>query len=361
MAIFNRALLHDKTGNLRSAIRDYTTVINQFPNFWTGLQYRASCYRRLGMTANAERDEFRIFKAQMDKHIGIQPRWSRRKDKEMRKRSEINPDKYNQLVVEDNNEVEHEYKSEYRGRVQDRTVEVEFMPMYTLSYFKYNNGVKTYQAFDREVESFNKDEKPQHRISITCNPEQLTEAQSNSFFIYIDTLSAGIAASKHVNNAKGLLLQRAVAYSVVQNYDAAISDLTAYIQIDSTSTLCYWQRAVCQTMMNEFNASQGANTMLMAARTMLDFNRAIELNPTNAYLYFDRGNLSARQKNYGKAIDDFTKAINIDPNLAEAYYNRGLARIYSNNKTDGITDLSKAGELGLYNAYSIIKRFSSGK
>ena len=44
MAIFNRALLHDKTGNLKAAIRDYTTVINQFPNFWTGLSARASRY-----------------------------------------------------------------------------------------------------------------------------------------------------------------------------------------------------------------------------------------------------------------------------------------------------------------------------
>ena len=73
MAIFNRALLHDKTGDLRVAIQDYTMVINQFPNFWTGLANRASCSRRLGMTAKAEMDEFRIFKAQMNKHIGIQP------------------------------------------------------------------------------------------------------------------------------------------------------------------------------------------------------------------------------------------------------------------------------------------------
>ena len=37
IAIFNRAILHDKTGNLHAAIRDYSTVIAQFPNFWTGL------------------------------------------------------------------------------------------------------------------------------------------------------------------------------------------------------------------------------------------------------------------------------------------------------------------------------------
>ena len=59
------------------------------------------------------------------------------------------------------------------------------------------------------------------------------------------------------------------------------------------------------------------------------------------------------------AIDDFTRAINIDANLAEAYYNRGLARVQNGLKAEGIADLSKAGELGLYNAYSVIKRVSA--
>ena len=33
LAIFNRAILHDKTGNLHAAINDYSTVIRRFPNF----------------------------------------------------------------------------------------------------------------------------------------------------------------------------------------------------------------------------------------------------------------------------------------------------------------------------------------
>lgn len=80
MAIYNRAILLERTGNIRGAIRDYTTIINQYPNFWVGLNSRARCYRKLGLTAKAELDEFRIFKAQMNKHYGIQPRWSNKKN-----------------------------------------------------------------------------------------------------------------------------------------------------------------------------------------------------------------------------------------------------------------------------------------
>uniref|UniRef100_UPI0035A1D314 tetratricopeptide repeat protein n=1 Tax=Prevotella heparinolytica TaxID=28113 RepID=UPI0035A1D314 len=64
---------------------------------------------------------------------------------------------------------------------------------------------------------------------------------------------------------------------------------------------------------------------------------------------------------YAKAIDDYTKAIQLNPDLAEAYYNRGLARIYANSKAAGIEDLSKAGELGLYDAYSVIKKYRDKK
>lgn len=361
MAIFNRAILHDKTGNPRAAIRDYTTVIDQFPNFWTGLSYRARCYRRLGMTAKAEQDEFRIFKAQMNKHMGIQQHWSRNKLKEMRKRSEIDPEKYNQIVVEDEQQMEHEYKSEYRGAIQNRNVSVEFMPMYLLSYFKYNNGVKSYQAFSTHVEAFNKTVRPVHNILVTCNPPTMNEAQSKAFFILIDTLSAGINRARSLPETRGMLMQRAVAYSVLQDYDAAINDLTALTGIDSTLAIAYWQRGACQSVMNEFKASQGADNQLMAAKAKADFDRAIALDPHNAYLYYDRGNLHAVRQEYASAVDDYTLAIRQDPTLAEAYYNRGIARLKLKLKEAAVSDLSKAGELGLFNAYSVIKRNSKSE
>ena len=62
-----------------------------------------------------------------------------------------------------------------------------------------------------------------------------------------------------------------------------------------------------------------------------------------------------------KAIDDYTIALRIDNRLAEAYYNRGIARAKSGNKQTAILDLSKAGELGLYDAYSVIKRLNKSK
>jgi tetratricopeptide (TPR) repeat protein len=68
--------------------------------------------------------------------------------------------------------------------------------------------------------------------------------------------------------------------------------------------------------------------------------------------------MHASRKEYSQAIDDYSKAIEMDGRMAEAWYNRGIARVKSQNKTQGISDLSKAGELGLFDAYSIIKRIT---
>ena len=152
-----------------------------------------------------------------------------------------------------------------------------------------------------------------------------------------------------------LLIQRAIAYSVIQNYDAAIDDLSAYILTDSLSAIPYWQRAVCQSRMNEFNASQGTDVKLQTARVLADLSKAIRIDES-AYLYYNRGNVYAQSADYVHAIEDYTKAISLDPHLAEAYYNRGLAHFALKHQQESVADLSKAGELGLYTAYSIIKR-----
>lgn len=356
MALFNRALLLDKTGDLRGAIRDYTKVIDEYPNFWTGLHYRAGCYRRLGMTRQAEMDEFRIYKARLYKSLyGKQPRLDK---EQMRKRSDADPDKYNQLVVADEQEVEHEYESDYRGRVQNRRADMAFMPMYELSYEQHRTEVKPFMAFDSQVEAFNSKARPADRLYVNCVPAKLDEKRSAVYFSRIDSLTS-VLSYGDARSRTATLLRRAVAYSVIQNFESAIEDLSAVLLADSTSAMAYWQRAVCRSKMERFEASQGAGTTEMAsAAVTADFSEAIAHNPQCAYLYYNRGNVYASCKDYAKAIEDYGRALSLDENLAEAYYNRGLAHLLSGRTQEGVNDLSKAGESGLYTAYSVIKKYS---
>ena len=197
-----------------------------------------------------------------------------------------------------------------------------------------------------------------HELYIIGQQPNLGESVMRQHFALLDSLTTAIGNAKSDDETKPLLMLRAVAYSGTQNFDSAIDDLSTLIQMDARhSALPYWLRAVCQARINEFNASQGTNIELKAANVLSDLCEAIKLAPQNAYLYYNRGCLYAQRKDYTRAVDDFTKAIELDRNLAEAWYNRGLVHIHANRISEGISDLSKAGELGLYDAYSVIKKY----
>ena len=83
----------------------------------------------------------------------------------------------------------------------------------------------------------------------------------------------------------------------------------------------------------------------------------VEKNKTNPFIWYNLGNIHLQMQEFHKAIDDYTFAIKYEKNLAEAYYNRGLTLLFLGEKELANSDLSKAGELGIKEAYAVIKRF----
>ena len=88
-----------------------------------------------------------------------------------------------------------------------------------------------------------------------------------------------------------------------------------------------------------------------------DLDKVLELVPDFAFAYYNRANVNVGLNDYKAAIVDYTAAIELNGDFAEAYFNRGLSRIYTGNVREGVSDLSKAGELGMYQAYNVIKRY----
>ena len=89
-----------------------------------------------------------------------------------------------------------------------------------------------------------------------------------------------------------------------------------------------------------------------------DLNKAIKLFPDFAYAYYNRANLQALSGQLPEAFEDYSKAIELNPAFAEAYYNRGVIQIFMKDTRKGCLDLSKAGELGILEAYEVLKRYA---
>jgi tetratricopeptide (TPR) repeat protein len=89
-----------------------------------------------------------------------------------------------------------------------------------------------------------------------------------------------------------------------------------------------------------------------------DLNKAVKLFPDFAHAYYNRANLQALAGNLPEAYEDYTRAIDLDPAFAEAYYNRGVVQLFMKDTRKGCLDLSKAGELGIAEAYDVLKRYA---
>ncbi len=81
------------------------------------------------------------------------------------------------------------------------------------------------------------------------------------------------------------------------------------------------------------------------AQAMLDFNKAIEIDPKNADAYDNRGIIYGKQSHFTQAISDFNKAVEINPNYVEAYNNRGLTYYSQGNLAQAMSDYNKAIEI----------------
>ena len=93
-------------------------------------------------------------------------------------------------------------------------------------------------------------------------------------------------------------------------------------------------------------------------QAVAEFNDILQEDAYWLPAYYNRANLFAMLGDYHAAIVDYNKVLELDADFADAYYNRGLTYIYLGNNQQGIADLSKAGELGLFSAYNVIKRFT---
>ena len=410
MAYYNRALLRFETGDFRS-VQDYDVVLKQYPTFLPGFVSRSEAKRKLGDNVGADRDYWAAIKMEEQAKNGQIPKTSSSgsntavngdaktddSEENTREQSDKNINKFNRLVVYDKEqERKSKYQSEVRGRVQDRNVHVDLEPQFVLTYYEKADPVKKLVYYDKMVEDYNGQMVLKRKLRITNEEAALTEDQIAVHFASIDEYSAEI--ERDPNNANAYF-GRAMDFMLVQDFSEAIKSFSEAIERDPSFTMAYFNRAVERYKQLMYTQSQqankdtydlsgsgmnlnigksaqsqvNANTSVDPRSAMLkdnkrayeheqimrDYDMVIKLNPGFVYAYFNRANLRCAQRDFRAAIVDYNEAIERDPEFAEAYYNRGLARLSQGDVNRGIADLSKAGELGIYNAYSIIKRMTS--
>ncbi len=77
-------------------------------------------------------------------------------------------------------------------------------------------------------------------------------------------------------------------------------------------------------------------------KAILEYNKALELDPTYAPAYYDRGLAYAQQQRHAEAIADFSEVIARNPQHADALYNRGLVHARQAAFAQALADYDQA-------------------
>jgi tetratricopeptide (TPR) repeat protein len=175
-------------------------------------------------------------------------------------------------------------------------------------------------------------------------------------------------------------LYRGIFEALSKQYNKAIDDFDKTLKLDERNLPAYFMRANIRTQMVEtierlklkeqstsFNNSDNIasqfelksnNNSIEAYNDILtDYTVVLYMNPDFIFGYYNRANIYCKTEKYFQAIEEYNKALTIEPEFAEAFYNRGLVKILLNDVEGGAKDLSKAGELGIQDAYNVIKRY----
>ncbi len=101
-----------------------------------------------------------------------------------------------------------------------------------------------------------------------------------------------------------------MAAFVGQDYGTCIQNLTEVLQEDQSHKLAFVSRGAAFMRTGE------------TATALVDFNRAIGLDPDYARAYHLRGLAREIQGDNDGALDDFTRAIDLSPEYGAAYHSR---------------------------------------
>ena len=372
-AVYQRAVVNQQLGNFEKSITDFTKIIEQYPDFVPAYHARAFAYGILGNKKASYADTQKAIKIT--------------EDYKNNKKKAKKPDT-DTKIAQDNSSVsswtklfassqsEAEDNSRYtnnvlRGSVQNRNADAEMQNNFVISPYQKTNIVRETKFFFPLLNNLNSRNQKEMSLRFVNEEVALTDALINYHFKMIDEISGKI--DKNVKNAD-LYFLRGINNALVQDFISAIEDFSSAI-LNGADALAYFCRAVMrekqievsmagllaeQSAKNDLQPVISADKKLVRDYEMIfrDYDKAIELSPDFCFAWFNRANLLCSLKDYKSAINNFSNAIAINPDFAEAYFNRALTYIYIGENAKGIDDLSKAGELGIYQAYNLLKKLA---
>ena len=190
--------------------------------------------------------------------------------------------------------------------------------------------------FDKAINDFNKAIDEYNYRSVRAYAYRgLAYAAKNQYDNALKDITQAINIQP--NNTLGYIC-RGFIYNRKGNYSEALNDYTAAIKLEPKNALAYFGRAIVHIAM--------ANNKTFSNDALIDFKRAIELNPNDDSFYAFRSMMYSFGNKNDSAMSDINKAIELNPNKSVYYAVRGSFQNAMSFKEKAISDFQKACNMG---------------
>ncbi len=400
LTLYNRGLISAQLGDFEGSLNDMDRVLNINPNNVLAYFNRASIFIELGMYENAIED--------YDKAISLYPDFAKaymnrsyvknllRRHREAKKdydtgqkkvaeyRAKNEKDatsfadttkKYSSLLSFDAEFAQKDFDNEL---LQHRDIDIRLRPLYkfVLTGEKDNTSYALSRGYENPLIARFENSFP---VGVSVRNSDLILDSKTSALVEATAYGEDISINEY-------FLRALYDYSGKQ-YNSSLSYYSRAIEETEENSSGYealykafyqMNRGVLRAEMIDFISSIESNVQVLSmddsgntrarvrdqvsrqydySEAIQDLKDAVELVPNIPYLYYNLGNLYNLSSEHIASIENYTKAIELYPYMADAYFNRGLVLIYLKDKEKACIDLSRAGELGIQDAYSVIKKY----
>ena len=360
LVYYNRAGVYAQLGEIEQAVADYTSAIKLYPDFANAYIYRGRLREYLNDPQGAK----------SDRAIAQQ--------KIAEYRSRLSDSTYS-IYADTTQRFDRllSFDSKFAGGSFDRITghnggreEMRLLPLFKFTLMRADTvpAVKPYHL--QRVEDFRKRIDNEY-LTLSCRESNIP---ADSLVLldkqYVQELNAS-------NPSWTVLFERGVTQSLIKQYTNSVNTYSSAIELNPSNPFLYLNRSTTRAEMIDFISSidnsyqritidsDPANRLNNNSKrtysydeAVADLNKAVKLFPDFAHAYYNRANLLALSGSLPEAYEDYSKAIELNPAFAEAYYNRGIIQIFMKDTRKGCLDISKAGELGILEAYEVLKRYA---
>jgi tetratricopeptide (TPR) repeat protein len=351
ISYYYRGLLRNENRDLHGAIEDFSRVIELYPDYTDAYMARSRVREQLKDRKGAARDY----------QLGL----------ESLERNKNRPDT---LAFDEKNYLENliklsgsfEEMNTMTSKFQNQYVDIGLAPIFTLFYghARYDQ-IELYDSYPREHYYTS-------IISLANKPFLVNDS------VKLSTIERQTHLLDSVSKNPESYLIRGVNYAGLDEFNLALSDYDTALLLDPDFVLLHFARGnalyglyharkeeaeaeklpgIGEQPEPEVNPEQVARDSAMLVSIVTAYTIAIQLDPDFPFVYYNRGVVLAEEGRYEAALKDFQRAVDRKKTFAEGYYNLGLIYLLMKDKNRGCVYLSQAGELGIADAYRVMKRF----